>query len=124
MEQFLAFWDQWHTPLRIVLILIGTVLVRWIALILVKRVIRGIEDGTRNHKNGKSDSPIAKARVVQRAKTMGSVLGNLITWTLILCAAGSVLRNPRSGSRIWCAEFGTRSDQRYVHHFRRSVRSG
>ena len=91
MEQFLAFWDQWHTPLRIVLILIGTVLVRWIALILVKRVIRGIEDGTRNHKNGKSDSPIAKARVVQRAKTMGSVLGNLITWTLILFAAGSVL---------------------------------
>ena len=91
MEQFMAFWDQWHTPIRIVLILLGTVIVRWIALILVKRVIRGIEDGSRNHKTAKSDSPIAKARVVQRAKTMGSVLSNLITWTLILFAAGSVL---------------------------------
>ena len=91
MEQFLTFWDQWHTPIRIVLILLGTVIVRWIALILVKRVIRGIEDGTRNHKTAKSDSPIAKARVVQRAKTMGSVLGNLITWTLLLFAVGSVL---------------------------------
>jgi small conductance mechanosensitive channel len=91
MEQFLDFWDMWHTPLRILLIVVGTLVVRWIALFLVKRVIRGIEDGTRNHKNNKSDSPIAKARVVQRAKTMGSVLGNLITWTLILFAAGSVL---------------------------------
>jgi small conductance mechanosensitive channel len=91
MNQFLAFWDQWQTAIRIVLILLGTLIVRWIALILVKRVVRGIEDGTRNHKHGKSDSPIAKARVVQRAKTMGSVLSNLITWTLILFAAGSVL---------------------------------
>jgi small conductance mechanosensitive channel len=91
MEQFLAFWDQWQTPIRIVLILLGTVVVRSIALILVKRVIRGIEDGTRNHKGAKSESPIAKARVVQRAKTMGSVLSNLITWTLLLFAIGSVL---------------------------------
>ncbi|MEY4499940.1 MAG: hypothetical protein RL319_928 [Actinomycetota bacterium] len=91
MEQFLAFWEQWQTPIRIVLILLGTIIVRWIALILVKRVIRGIEDGTRNHRTSKSDSPIAKARVVQRAKTMGSVLSNLITWTLLLFAIGSVL---------------------------------
>jgi small conductance mechanosensitive channel len=91
MQQFLAFWDQWQTPIRIALILVGAVIVRAIALVLVKRVIRGIEDGTRNHKQSKSDSPIAKARVVQRAKTMGSVLSNLITWTLILFAAGSVL---------------------------------
>jgi small conductance mechanosensitive channel len=91
MEQFLAFWDQWHVPLRIASILVATVIVRWIALVLVKRVVRGIEDGSRNHKVAKSDSPIAKARVVQRAKTMGSVLSNLITWTLILFAAGSVL---------------------------------
>lgn len=91
MDQFLAFWDQWHVPLRIASILLGTAIVRWIALLLVKRVVRGIEDGSRNHKAAKSDSPIAKARVVQRAKTMGSVLSNLITWTLLLFAAGSVL---------------------------------
>ena len=91
MDQFLAFWEQWHVPLRIGAILLVTIIVRWIALVLVKRVIRGIEDGSKNHKTSKSDSPIAKARVVQRAKTMGSVLSNLITWTLILFAAGSVL---------------------------------
>jgi small conductance mechanosensitive channel len=91
MEQFAIFWELWHTPLRIAAILLGTLIVRWIALILVKRVIRGIEDGSRSQKVSKLDSPIAKARVVQRAKTMGSVLGNLITWTLLLFAAGSVL---------------------------------
>ena len=91
MEQFLAFWELWHTPLRIASIILGTLIVRWIALIAVRRVVRGIEDGSRNHKVAKSDSPIAKARAVQRAKTMGSVLANLITWTLILFAIGSVL---------------------------------
>ena len=89
MNQLVAFWEQWQTLIRIVSILIGTLIVRWIALLLVKRVIRGIEDGSRNHK--KSESPIAKARVIQRAKTMGSVLSNLITWTLLLFALASVL---------------------------------
>lgn len=76
-----AVWDQWHTLIRIVLILIGTVITRWVLLILVNRTVRKIENGNHHH----------AARLVQRAKTMATVLGNLITWTLILFAAGSVL---------------------------------
>jgi hypothetical protein len=79
MQEFLAwwpaFWQQWHTLIRIVLILVGTVLVRWILLISVSRVVKQIEAGTRG-KFGQSDeravhhSPVAKARVIQRAKTL------------------------------------------------------
>lgn len=76
-----AFWDQWHTLIRIGLILIGTVLVRVILMLMVKRTVRKIENG--NH----TKSP----RVVQRARTMATVLSNLITWTLILFAVGSIL---------------------------------
>ncbi|MFM1796062.1 MAG: hypothetical protein RLZZ340_739 [Actinomycetota bacterium] len=90
------FWQQWHTLIRIVLILIGTVLVRWILLVSVSRVVKGIEAGTRGKfaetdKRSASQSPVAKARVIQRARTLASVMSNLITWSLVLFAAGSVL---------------------------------
>lgn len=90
MQGFIDFWNTWHTPLRIAAIIIGAFVIRGLLLIAVRRVVRGVEIGTKNHplKNG---SPIAKARTVQRAKTMASVLSNLITWTLILFAIGSVL---------------------------------
>ena len=100
MQNFLtwwpAFWQQWHTLIRIVLILVGTVLVRWALLVAVSRVVKQIEAGTRDKSAGSAvkaanHSPIAKARVIQRAKTLASVMSNLITWSLLLFAAGSVL---------------------------------
>lgn len=90
------FWQQWQTPIRIAAILLGTVIARWALLISVSRVLKQVESGT----NGKlaqsaartvSQSPIAKARVIQRAKTLASVMSNLITWSLLLFAVGAVL---------------------------------
>jgi small-conductance mechanosensitive channel len=90
------FWQQWQTPIRIAAILLGTVIARWALLISVSRVLKQVENGT----NGKlaqsaartvSQSPIAKARVIQRAKTLASVMSNLITWSLLLFAVGAVL---------------------------------
>jgi len=90
------FWQQWQTPIRIAAILLGTVIARWALLISVGRVLKQVENGT----NGKlaqtaartvSQSPIAKARVIQRAKTLASVMSNLITWSLLLFAVGAVL---------------------------------
>jgi small conductance mechanosensitive channel len=90
------FWEQWQTLIRIVAILVGTVLVRWALLISVSRVLKGIENGTggklaNSASNALNQSPLAKARVVQRAKTLASVMSNLITWSLLLFAAGAVL---------------------------------
>jgi small conductance mechanosensitive channel len=90
------FWQQWQTPIRIAAILLGTVIARWALLVSVSRVLKQVENGT----NGKlaqsaartiSQSPIAKARVIQRAKTLASVMSNLITWSLLLFAVGAVL---------------------------------
>jgi len=90
------FWQQWQTLIRIVAILVGTVLARWALLVSVSRVLKGIENGTRGKlansaSNALNQSPLAKARVVQRAKTLASVMSNLITWSLLLFAAGAVL---------------------------------
>jgi small conductance mechanosensitive channel len=94
MTWWIDFWNQWHTLIRIVAILLGTVVARAILLVLVGRTVRTIEKGQRGKHNDATElahSPVAKARVLQRAKTIASVLSNLITWTLVLFAVGSVL---------------------------------
>ncbi len=90
------FWQQWQTPIRILAILLGTLIARWILLASVRRVLNQVENGTNgklNHQDAKqsSQSPIAKARVIQRSRTLASVLSNLITWSLLLFAVGAVL---------------------------------
>ena len=90
------FWQQWQTPIRILAILLGALIARWILLASVRRVLNQVENGTNgklNHPDAKqaSQSPIAKARVIQRARTLASVLSNLLTWSLRLFAVGAVL---------------------------------
>jgi small conductance mechanosensitive channel len=89
-------WQNWHTLIRIVLLLLGTFVLRSLLLLSVKRVVKGIVSGVKS-KAGKTDtaaidvSPLAKERVVQRARTMGSVLSNFITWSLAIVAVTMVL---------------------------------
>jgi small conductance mechanosensitive channel len=55
-------------------------------------VVSGVVTGVRGKKtNNNSESPIEKARVVQRTKTMGSVLSNFITWAITIVAVIQVL---------------------------------
>lgn len=85
------FWNDWHTLIRIVLIAVGAVALRALLLISVKRVVKGIVNAP-NHKNAKAaDSEQIAARVVARARTMGSVLSNLITWSIFTLALSAIL---------------------------------
>ena len=85
-----AVWDVWHTPIRIVAIILGAVIARSLLLLSVKRVIRGVISGM-NGKAVVASGLVQNARVVQRAQTLGSVLNNFITWTVVLVALSSVL---------------------------------
>lgn len=82
-------WQDWSTLIRIVLILIGAVILRSLLLVSVRKVVKGIVSGA-NNKSGTTGA-LAQARLVQRAKTMGSVLGNLITWTVYTIAVTMLL---------------------------------
>ncbi|MEY4436846.1 MAG: hypothetical protein RL100_310 [Actinomycetota bacterium] len=85
------FWNDWHTLIRIALIAVGAVGLRALLLISVKRVVKGIVNAP-NHKNAKPvDSELVAARVVARARTMGSVLSNLITWSIFTLALSAIL---------------------------------
>lgn len=85
-----AVWDVWHTPIRILAILVGAVIARSLLLLSVKRVIRGVISGM-NGKAAIAAGLVQNARVVQRAQTLGSVLSNFITWSVVLVALSSVL---------------------------------
>ncbi len=90
---FVTFWAQNQTMIRIVLVLVVALILRAVLLASVKRVVNGVVTGVRgkNSTRVSSDSPVEKARVVQRTKTMGSVLSNFITWTITIIAVIQVL---------------------------------
>lgn len=88
-EWLALIWRDWSTLIRIVLILVGAVVLRALLLISVRNVIKGIIGGaTAKNENG---TALTQARVIQRARTMGSVLGNLITWTVYTIAITMLL---------------------------------
>jgi small conductance mechanosensitive channel len=82
-------WQDWSTLIRISLIVIGAVILRSILLVSVRRVVKGIVGGAQNKSD--SNGTLAQARLVQRARTMGSVLSNLITWTVYTIAITMLL---------------------------------
>ncbi len=86
MEMLTKFWTDGHTPIVIVLILVGGVIARAILLASVKRIVKRVVDGVSSE-----SSPLAKARVVARTNTIGSVLGNLITWSITVAVISAIL---------------------------------
>ncbi|MFM6965957.1 MAG: mechanosensitive ion channel family protein [Rhodoluna sp.] len=94
MIGFLTWWDAvwgvWHTPIRILAILVAAALVRSLLLLSVKRIVHTVISGM-NGKAAKAAGLVAYARVVQRARTLGSVLTNFFTWTVVLVALSAIL---------------------------------
>jgi len=95
-DWFTTFWNQWHVLIRIVLIILGSLILRWSLKLVVRRVVSSVEAGARvklklNPNLGGEISPLANARLVQRTRTMASVLNNFITWTVFVLALTMVL---------------------------------
>lgn len=89
-----AVWADWAPLIRIGIILIGAVIARIGLQFAIKRIVRSIEtgvDGKLKGRPAKDTSPLAQARVVQRAKTMASVLSNFVTWSVVIMAIAAIL---------------------------------
>lgn len=85
-------WHDWSTLIRIALIIIGSIVLRAILLVSVKRIVRGIISGAKKNGNGKAlAATLNPERLVLRAKTLGSVLSNFITWSIYIIAATMLL---------------------------------
>lgn len=92
MQWLQTAWQDWSTLIRIVLIVIGSIVLRSILLVSVKRIVRGIASGAKKNGNGKTISAaLNPERLVLRAKTLGSVLSNFITWSIYIIAGTMLL---------------------------------
>ena len=95
VDWFRAVWNDWHALIRIVLIIFGAMIARWILLASVKRdvssLISGIKAKKANRRQLDLTSPINQERVVQRTRTMGSVMRNFITWSIAVVAVSAIL---------------------------------
>jgi small-conductance mechanosensitive channel len=80
-------WVDYRPVFNVVFVLVGALVLRAILLSSVKRVVVSVTSGVdAKTKPTADDSPLAKARVVQRARTIGSVLSNFITWGITVVA--------------------------------------
>lgn len=88
------FWIAYQTPIHVVLILLIAIIGRALLLVSVRRVVSGVVSGVKSEAKAvaeDAESPLVKARVVQRTKTIGSVLSNFITWGIALITLTMVL---------------------------------
>jgi small-conductance mechanosensitive channel len=89
-------FGEWGFAVRIGLIVIGLLVIRWILLVFIKRIVTTVTSGVKK-REGAADtkaldaSPLARARTVQRARTIGLVLSNLLTAGLTISAAIAIL---------------------------------
>lgn len=95
VEWFRAVWNDWHTLIRIVIIVVVALIARWTLLAFVKRVVSSLVIGIKAKKTVRRQldlaSPINQERVVQRTRTMGTVMRNFITWSISVVAVSAVL---------------------------------
>ncbi len=83
-----TFLTTYDAPFRIIGVIVGAIVMRVILVIVIRRVVDRVVSGVKKAQNVEhtvelSASPLHAVRVVQRTRTMGSVLNNLVTWAIV-----------------------------------------
>ena len=91
-----SFIFDWRAPLKIAAIIVGALLVRWLLLIILRRSIERVISGVKKSHNVEetqelSASPLRAARVVQRTRTLGTVINSVLTAIVMGVAAVAIL---------------------------------
>lgn len=89
-----AIWtalQPWDKPIFVAVVIVSAVVLRGILVFAVRRIVNRIVSGVKK-REGEQDtavlltSPLAQVRIVQRTRTLGSVLSNIITATIVIVA--------------------------------------
>jgi small conductance mechanosensitive channel len=95
-----AMWNQWFAEnqmlIRIAFIVLGALIARAVFRSATSRIIARVVDGVTVPTDGtapkqRTSTVNAQARIVQRTRTLGAVLGTLTNWVLGVVAAVLVL---------------------------------
>lgn len=85
------FVDAGWKLLSIVSIVIGAIILAWVLHFVIRRVVGRIVNGAKSKANvddtqALERSPLASVRLVQRTRTLGSILGNIVNVTIVVIA--------------------------------------
>jgi small conductance mechanosensitive channel len=85
------FWKIWGTPIYIASVIVIAVLVRialhYVVRSVVERIVHGVKKRQRvTDTQALHASPLHTVRLVQRARTLGSVLNNIVTVAIVVIA--------------------------------------
>lgn len=94
MDGLVSWWEAlgpWQMPLRVLIIIVVSVLVRVVLHFVIRRTVRSVVSGVKK-KQGVDDTqalaatPLAAVRVVQRTRTLGGVLSSAVTTIVVIVA--------------------------------------
>lgn len=79
------------TLLQIVIVLASAVVVVWVLRLIIRRVVRRIVEGAKSRARvddtqALERSPLASVRLVQRTRTLGSIMQNIVNVTVVIVA--------------------------------------
>lgn len=87
--QFL--WDAGWTIVGVAAIIVGAFFAAWILRFVIRRIVAQIVTGVKKNANVTDTqsllaSPLAAVRLVQRTRTLGTVLSNIVNVTIVIVA--------------------------------------
>lgn len=79
------------TALKLLAVVVGALLTVWICRFVIRRVVRRIVNGAKSRARvddtqALERSPLASVRLVQRTRTLGSILQNIVNVTVVIIA--------------------------------------
>ncbi|QIS39067.1 mechanosensitive ion channel family protein [Clavibacter capsici] len=91
-----SFFSTWGTLIQVVVVLVGGVIARWILLVVIRNTVDQIVSGVKKRQNVDDTqsiqaSPLTAVRVVQRTRTLGSVLSNITTVVIVVIVLSLVI---------------------------------
>ena len=94
---FGSFVADWQMPVLIVAIVVGALILRWLLLVILRRAIERVVSGVKKNHNVEetqelASAPLSAARIVQRTRTLGTVINSVLTVVVLGVAAIAILQ--------------------------------
>ena len=88
---FQQFIQDWEPLIRIVFIVVGAIVLAIVLRLSSRRIVNAIINGVNTHAREVSDKVVEDQRILQRTRTIASVLDNFILWGISITAIVMVL---------------------------------
>lgn len=88
---FQQFVQDWEPLIRITFIVVGAIVLTLVLRASSRRIVNAIISGVNTHAREVSDKLVEEQRILQRTKTIASVLDNFLLWGISITAVVMVL---------------------------------